>query len=1143
MRIKSVLSIAFALLLLLCAVSPVFAAEAQDGAGVSQQEENPGGETDPQTPLPAEGGGVGAFQRAAPQGGLPGEEPTGESGSEGEPLVGTTPMAAGLAAAPRAGGMGMVIGKSLVTVASNRLFGAVFDTVFARTDPYAEALDGIASQLYDIDGDISQILANTRQIMGTLDEMNATMGGMVSDIAELKRLIQQLHAEQNYIKLVEELEKVQLRAMPLMQEYIELCNRVQDPADALYGDKAARNAAIETLMGHIKATYGNLQYTHSFRDDLDLIHAQMYGSLTFTDARIAVDKVSYPFEHQLYENAFEAFNYGAALQAILLHLYWDYSLYEQGRQAADGSYAIDPQATAANYTYIGGLAIDHLNAQIEAAPQQGLMRPEEINSQLVLENGEMLDTYHVIINDSGQQVMIARSSRPVTGLLAGNSGRLIPHYFRSADGHWSNPTSAEELKQIFAADIANPARWLTENGGLALGNIDCFTLGLYYREACAPESDASSFAHATVPTSTPDLVFGAQLDSNTSYHNNVYFPSRGAAISVNSAAVLPIYLLRSAGSDVVPKDASGAYKPTSAYQLPQVLPLVDGDVLDLGALANSYFQNQEVFVSGSVTIRGAGQTLSNLQITMAPGAHLTLENLTVESTGAGTCALVARGAGCQLRVADGVSLRGDMAGIGLMNGAQLAVFPSQTGSPALNVTGNVAIKTGRYASALLECQNLTLNLKALVRGTSNAAPSVLSGSDCYFKNCRLTFEGPGDILNAFATYEQCDIKAKNGSVRAALDGMHAYQCTIEAGHRFSFGVNTTTKNFSETKDNIMVRLTGPTATGGTASTPWCNFGPIGWDETKYATFTVQPQLANIEDYIEVKKDGSDGVKFSEFITDPYYAADVSLVYYQYNSKIDDKKTHLYYPTKVSYLSTRFAPHAFSAERGAQAAGAADAVLATSDAATLQRQLERIAALTSDEVAHIPVHQNVAPGVRAALFRALAQSRGEVALEVMDGETALASWIFSAEGLDMPAADLDVGLRLGAPREMGYANLQLPEGARIVQFNHTGRLPGLARIVLYDRDSLPLFTGQRYGLYRIENGALKNVMSGLATDEFGDLTLQLDQCSTYALLPEGGPLEQHVQTGDARHYPALCYSLLLAVCLLAVLLKKRAFLRI
>lgn len=1022
---------------------------------------------------------------------------------------------------PQVRGMKKVL-KSIADGALSALGSDIYNTIFDRTDPYSEALDGIASQLYDVQGDVDVVLENTESIMTTMDEVKTTMGRLEGGIAELKRLIQQGFGEQALLDIIKKLEDVHSRIDPLWESYNQLCAEARDPNSEVYKDKAVRDKRIADFMTNVKNTYGTGR-AHTFQDDLNQVYVEMSGKLPIGEAQITVSKTQYPFEHQIYDEAADAFKYGAALQAMLLQLYWDYSTYEQNRLAADPTYLMDPQCKEENYLMTGNTTIDRLNEECENPPHYRLLSPDDLDTTLYLTDGSAVEAWKVKSNDSGLTLAIAK--KPLYMSNIAYSGQ-----YRTKDGNWMTPQNIDEYKQVFAADITNPADWLRNKGGLAIPNhVDCFTIGPK-RTTNLPNPDTYydkiQFAQATTGSAVADSIFSINYATLSTLSNTpVYFATRGASIDPNGAFTLPIFINRSEADEATPIDSNGAYKPTKVSQLPKMFNLKDA-VLDLTALTEYKFSGHQINVEGNARIIGGNKKLSNLSISQAGSSHLTLEDLTLTAGDDVEGALVSRGRDAQLHIIGTVSLNGIHSGLHVTNGASLFMFGNGTDQSIINLSGQYGL-THLVASKgydVLEAQNLTMNIDS----SDGYFYSNMKDTDSqdqknrYFKNCVVHGNNPVNtndpLKNSLAgTYEYCKITTASDVAR-----VYAYCTPVNNGTMQEYVFYSQDKSYAGTKDNLKLRYTGMLAGGTKGSTEWLTIGAIDRDDTVQKRINIPPSYAlGVEDYIEVKKDGKDGVKLSGIWTlsnsTPEYKNEATM----YNGiTFDDNNTHILYPVSPNYR-VPYTQHNFVAERvGAAGLSTAANELSMADIfseeAQWQRRLEKVASLSADETAHIPVILNEPVAAKPELFRALTGGDGKLSFDVLAGDNLLASWIFNASNLNIPAETLNTDLHVGTPAEMGHT--YVPTGSKIVDFMHSGSLPGLTEIVLYNNNVLNFEEGQVYSLYRLENGAMRRVATNLKVNAMEDLHFKLDQCSTYALVYEG----TLPATGDttSNHFPSL-----------------------
>ncbi len=214
----------------------------------------------------------------------------------------------------------------LTEVSIHILLDQTVEFVKKQATGEAAEQEAVIEEVYEISEMTEEILESVHEMEDMLGDLQASVTVMQQDINELKTLITQEFADLGYNLIIDELEDVDNFMEPHWDSYTALIAELKDPTSAIYNDPVAREQKIDDVMTGIHNSYSS---NTTFESELNVVYSQMSGTTSLVDARMDVDKSRLPFEHQIYDNASSALNYGVALQAKLMHLYWEVTGYMQ----------------------------------------------------------------------------------------------------------------------------------------------------------------------------------------------------------------------------------------------------------------------------------------------------------------------------------------------------------------------------------------------------------------------------------------------------------------------------------------------------------------------------------------------------------------------------------------------------------------------------------------------------------------------------------------------------------------------------------------------------------------------------------------------------------------------------------------------
>lgn len=973
-------------------------------------------------------------------------------------------------------------------------------------DEGSETANGLLGLFYSAtDYTINEIYEISKETLETVNEIDDEMDALTVRVEELYAEIQKGFAQNAYNDAARDLDAAYSRIQPLWQMYTKILDATSpDLPVAKRLSEVELRTYTDDLMKAVRQTYGSVSGETSFKSDFSLIHNAMYspsGRTTFTDAQIALSRLELPFEHQVNEPARAAFNYGAALETMLLRLYQEYAGYVLSN--ADPSTPHDPQADA--FADTGNQVIRNLNTQAEGCDVFNLMQPDAIETTIQLKSGDELPAYHVIVNADRHEYMIGRDTIQLrhTYMAYGTSDGTNQQHcdpthedeLFTADGRWYIPPTETEMKTLFTPTITNPGSWLSDSGGLSLPQHDALMLA----DVNHVSEDAHKMDLNTYESFDQGLLDSHHLTGDSdkitlnSYHDlykkerKIKWTSRSAEIECEDTEALCVFFDKHNQSGGIPVDDNGYLAPSDPTTLPGEVYLADGDGINLTKLGSTDLLGKTITVSGNVTILGGGRTYQNVQLRLEENARLTIDHLNIDQQNRSLSACDVWGSNAEMTVVGPCTFRG---GSGLyFQNSQLTVYPGDdTASLALDGDTGVNTYFDQPNGSDLVCHDLSLT----IHGSQYGVHGFNFGG--IFYNCNVAIDGGsidicGGDPNGHDWYKYSNILCTDTSITTAHNTrqngfISLDHSTYNYDTPYKLDIRTGDGKNNKSSSDIYFSITGRDQWDNTVTTNQVNITDMaGGDHFgKAGTDIIYPVLNRYIwsiDYISLVNTGDDAWYPRAIFIENYLEADP----YYHSVYIDawvETKNYEY----------RFAP--------ASSPDSTDVYLSDERTISLLEAGKTPGLLT----------MNAKPeyAVSPKIFEALNRLNQALCYNILDEDNDLLySWLFEGDTLSRTGIAASLGIDIEKISGIDGSGLPALTGKNglLLHFDHEGDLPGPSRVRI-NMTKQGYTTGETFGLFRLsEDGkTLEPVAQNLTVDEQGFVTITLDHCSDYALIKTG-----------------------------------------
>ncbi len=983
--------------------------------------------------------------------------------------------------------------------------------------------EAMMEQVHEISEMTPEILETVEEMESMITRLNTTVNYMQEDIDELKYLIENGFAESEYNDVIKSLEEVDNYLDVYWQSYQSLAEDLANPDSEIYSDEDERDKRIDEVMTMIHEAYsGNVTYA----TELNKLYTQMSGTMSLVDARIAVDKVNLPFEHQIYDNAVSALNYGVSIQAKLLHLYWEVTDYMQTKYASTPN-LLPSVYSSSSYDSTVDSTVNRINEECEHEELHSLMTPSDIDTSVVLTASTGLDyeipAYRLIVNATGAEFYVAKKSYTIDELV----GWPISNYETTmGEPQMQTPQTIQELMTLIPRSVDNPVEWMQSQGNLSFtGTIDVFTMGVEDSEGKA------TYAHATSSTGDTDATLTLNVDmyNNSFDETSVFLHSRDGNMDPNEMGILPIYVNRSSGSGDVPKESEDVYKPTLASQIPSHFALYEGETLDLSALNSTTFaKGTEIAVYGDVLITGGahGMTVSDLKISIMDNGddfpYLTLENLNIISTSGGDEYVVGSKAYyAQLDIVGDVSIvTKGVPALHFEQNSATSVFGIDQASLTLERQDYGPIIHSNDTQIGTEMSFLDLTLKNL--STNNIGyhdGDGITADDCaviHMQDCNVDiFQAPLNVSEDNLWREYYHNSVRFDFQHCNIGGDEIFGFANNNGSTFDYNpqewhkVNLTvgTDRYDDTGNEVYASLVKKPVGSESDRGSWITYD-LGTTEdyTLVLNKGEKVGLERIHDlidgpvsYLQLNKthgdiNGFNGVKFSS-ITSEQWTTDTYSDYGSYY--IDDAYTHELYPLNTQkQIETRYFRYQFTSQlRNSTPTTPTSLNSMGLTEAQLNGLKEHLASIDSNTVVNYPLLTEEISTVDGELLTHLALGSGTLSLSLYDGNQNHIQLMFDAEEITHTPDTFHVGYNVYEADDIQG----LPSGATVIEFANPTTLSGLKEVIFNTSGNMQFGADDKYEVYKITNGSAEKVEVASKVNEGGQLKLAVENMGTYAFV--------------------------------------------